>query len=260
MRGAKAGAVVGKAVVNTLEAIAKIESERAKLKQKLERKLKNWQDAEDVIQNMYVRLLSSSVSDVRNAFIYGYVTALRLDWEERKALRNQAYHVRQPFFLNAIESPQLGPEALLFASLREDFISERLSIRTEKCYRVYRLHRIEGFKYLEIAECVQTSESNVKKLLRTAETVIEMDEIAFQRAKALYGHARADRIRLKRELAKAEAEELRRATELSQLMRRQIDARGTHSTAAEISNPSGHEDTGLASAQAVHDLLAAGAG
>ncbi len=125
-------------------------------------------DAEDVLQDAFLRWQAADLADVRSpkAFLTTIVSRLALD--QLKSARRK----REEYFGVWLPEPVMGgasPEdsAAMAESLSTAFLFVLESLGPEE--RVaFLLHDVFGYEYAEVAEAVQTSEVNSRQLVSRA--------------------------------------------------------------------------------------------
>jgi RNA polymerase sigma-70 factor (ECF subfamily) len=130
--------------------------------------------AEDIAQDIYVRLealTEASASEVRNpvAFLYRIGGNLILDGVRqgrRTAARDKAWTEIAGEIAGGVSiADQPSPEDAAWARLKLDQVSRALEGVAPKARQAFRLHRIDGLTYAQIAERLGVSTSSVEKYL-----------------------------------------------------------------------------------------------
>lgn len=132
------------------------------------------QRAEDIVQDIYVRLqglTDQAAANVRNpiAFLYRVGGNLMLDelrQTRRSTTRDQAWSDAEGLVLDGISVADLpSPEDAAWARLKLDQVARALEDVPPKARLAFRLHRIEGLTHGETAARMGVSQSSVEKYL-----------------------------------------------------------------------------------------------
>ena len=140
----------------------------------LRARLGNEQDAEDLVQELYLRLQRSAEPEVREPAAYLYKMALNLARDhQRERLRSKA---RDRQWVEATQTelggePVVGgtPADLAYgAKQRLERLMAALEELSPHCRRVFTLHKFEGLAHAEIAARLGIGRSTVEKHMTTA--------------------------------------------------------------------------------------------
>ena len=130
--------------------------------------------AEDIVQDIYVRLAGVSAEGVENpsAFLYRLGTNLMLDrlkHQRRAAARDDAWHGSR-FVRAGREDVANDPpiEEALGARLRLQKIVDAMEELTPQRRRAFQLHKFEGLSHAETAAAMGISRSAVEKHISAA--------------------------------------------------------------------------------------------
>lgn len=134
--------------------------------------------AEEIIQELFyvlwrdrkeLRILTS----IKN-YLYGAVRNQSLQYCEHLEVRNRH---KSKVLSGEIELFAFSPQEQLEYNELDELIKSELKKMPERRLRVFQLHRIQGLKYVEIAETlslsVKTVEAEMTKALKTLRKVIE---------------------------------------------------------------------------------------
>lgn len=147
---------------------------RGALTRMLRARLGNEQDAEDLVQELYLRLQRSAEPEVREPAAYLYKMALNLARDhQRERLRSKA---RDRQWVEATQTelggePVVGgtPADLAYgAKQRLERLMAALEELSPHCRRVFTLHKFEGLAHAEIAARLGIGRSTVEKHMTTA--------------------------------------------------------------------------------------------
>lgn len=130
--------------------------------------------AEDIVQDIYLRIVSANVGVVDNpsAYLYRLGTNLMLDrlkQQRRSALRDDAWHDTRHV--------RVGGEDMANDPSAEDAVAARQRLQrimtaiedlTPQCRRAFRLHKFDGLSHAETAAAMGISRSAVEKHVSTA--------------------------------------------------------------------------------------------
>ncbi|WP_343818168.1 RNA polymerase sigma factor [Colwellia asteriadis] len=124
-------------------------------------------EAEEVVQEAFVRLLGLDNKDISNyiqAYLYRIAFNLAIDKMRHNARSPEDEGIEQELFYNDVTSPERKNESL---QLLEKMT---LSIKSLplKCRQAFILYKIKGLSYTEIATQMNISESMVRKYVLRA--------------------------------------------------------------------------------------------
>jgi RNA polymerase sigma-70 factor (ECF subfamily) len=139
-------------------------------------RLGNKADAEDVVQELFLRLSGIEVQqDVRNPTAYVFTMALNIARDYRRG--RQRARVRDASWVEAHYDITSGSEAVADIASAEDAYGAKqrvLAVRSalnelsSQCRRVFLLHKFEDLSHAEIALRLGISRSTVEKHMNTA--------------------------------------------------------------------------------------------
>ena len=130
--------------------------------------------AEDVVQDIYLRIVTANVGVVDNpsAYLYRLGTNLMLDrlkQQRRSAVRDDAW--------NSSRHVRMGAEDVANDPPAEEAVAARQKLQrmmaavdelTPQCRRAFRLHKFEGLSHAETAAAMGISRSAVEKHISAA--------------------------------------------------------------------------------------------
>lgn len=130
-------------------------------------------DAEDALQSAYLRLLSRSdeggteKAKIENpeAYLARVASNITIDTHRRKAFESD-----RPFeqvFANIADTAPLQDE-VIEARIRLRYVEQGLAQLSPRTREVFLMHRIDGYKYREIADRLNISQSAVEKHIAKA--------------------------------------------------------------------------------------------
>ena len=138
-------------------------------------RLRSTSAAEDLVQEIYVRLASvDGLSDIQNpaAYLYRLGSNLMLDrlrGQRRTAHRDAAWLDSQTTRMGAHEvSPEPSAEAAVAARQRLAQLNAALTELGAQTQRVFRMHKFEGLSHPEVAQALGISRSAVEKHMMQA--------------------------------------------------------------------------------------------
>lgn len=128
--------------------------------------LDSQEDAEDAVQELYLRIFSGSknMMDVRNPVAYG-TTLLRNICIDRIRRRNA---VRTEEIQEYIVSDTSGPDETSACRDALKFLLQEMEKLPEKQFRALKMRAFEGLEYQEIAKRMRLSQVNVRVLISIA--------------------------------------------------------------------------------------------
>lgn len=131
-------------------------------------------DAEDIVQEIYLKLSAMGDVVIENpaAYLYRLGTNVMLDRmraRRRADARDDAYHqtfTAGPSGEDTHDAP--SPERAIDARRRLDKVMAAVAAMPPQCRRVFLMHKIEGLSYAEVAGALGVSKSAVEKHMITA--------------------------------------------------------------------------------------------
>ena len=162
--------------------------DRSSLKGFLQRKLGGTDDAEDILQDAYVRLLSSDTDETGlrspKSFLFTVALNLAIDsirkrQRERKVINllvgPAKMHGTEEFDIASNERPT---ELQVEDQMRLGRVLDSLRDVSENCRRAFILHKFMDMSYAEVAESLGVTVSMVEKHLSRALRCVREDHIA----------------------------------------------------------------------------------
>lgn len=127
--------------------------------------------AEDLLQELYIKLSGAPPAEIENGAAYLYRAGLNLLLDKKRAeMRNQrrdrAYVDVHSGALG--ESDEPSPEDAAEARHRLDRLLSVVKTLPPQCQRVFRMHKLEGMTHEEVARSLGISRSAVEKHVITA--------------------------------------------------------------------------------------------
>ncbi len=135
----------------------------------LQRKLGSLQEANDVAQQTYERLLSNAnPHNINNpqAFIYKVANNIAIDHLRQRKARGE--NERDEFDGDELTSPGLAPEEHLDCELVVSLVRQFIAELPPKCRTAFLHYKFEERSYAEIADLLGVSESMVRKYVLRA--------------------------------------------------------------------------------------------
>jgi RNA polymerase sigma-70 factor (ECF subfamily) len=132
-------------------------------------------EAEDIVQEIYLKIAAVDSASVGNAaaFLYRLGANILLDRaraRRRRTARDGAYHdvhaSGPPGYEPEADAP--NPEAAVDARLRLKALLASVKELPERCRRVFVMHKIDGLSYAEVAAALGISRSAVEKHMMAA--------------------------------------------------------------------------------------------
>lgn len=148
------------------EADALVRQYREPLKRFFERRLRDRAEAEDLAQEVLLRLARqhSLVRQTRPAYIFLTARSVLLDKVRRNRVRERADVPGNDG--SALEVP--SAERVYSAQERVRRVEQLLEALTPRARQVFTMHRIEGLAYTEIAQALGITVSTVEKHMTAA--------------------------------------------------------------------------------------------
>jgi RNA polymerase sigma factor (sigma-70 family) len=148
------------------EADALVRQYREPLKRFFERRLRDRADAEDLAQEVLLRLARqhSLVRQTRPAYIFLTARSVLLDRVRRNRVRERgALHEGDESQLEVASA-----ERVYSAQERVERVEKLLAALTPRARQVFMMHRVEGMGYTEIAQALGITMSTVEKHMSAA--------------------------------------------------------------------------------------------
>ena len=139
---------------------------REPLRRFFERRLRNRADAEDLAQDVLVRLARQRllIRQTRPAYIFLTARSVLLDQLRRNRVRMPGDHPQEDEAL--MEAP--SAERVCLAQERVQRVSQLMEQLTPRARQVFTMQRIEGLTYTEIAQALGITMGTVEKHMTTA--------------------------------------------------------------------------------------------
>jgi len=140
----------------------------------LYRKVKNWEDAEDIAQNAFIRiqrLTQTGELDNPKAYLYQTASNLAIDKIRREKLHNayiQSEMLDSNSAVQPVETDTYCPERQLRARQQLARVETALQQLPHKCRQAFMLHRVRNMSYNDIAHEMNVSVSSVEKYILQA--------------------------------------------------------------------------------------------
>ena len=125
-------------------------------------------DADDVIQEAYVRLWLADFAQIGDARSYFYATVRNLMFEHARRARIVPMERLGEIEALRIPSEEPGPERQITARQELERLLAIVERLPEQCQRAFRLKKFQGLSQREIAETMHITEKTVEKHLATA--------------------------------------------------------------------------------------------
>ena len=149
-----------------------VEKHRPALVRFLRRRVRNAEDAEDVAQEAFLRLMRSErVEELENprGFLFQTAANLAVDRGRQQQLRAQKQREIGPQMKDAAQRDRSSsPEVARQGQERLQQVAKALNELPRKCRRAFVLHRFEGKSHREIAGELGVSRSTVEKYVMRA--------------------------------------------------------------------------------------------
>lgn len=140
----------------------------------LYRKVKNWEDAEDIAQNAFIRiqrLTQTGELDNPKAYLYQTASNLAIDKIRREKLHTayvQSEMIDTTAGIQPVETDTHCPERQLRAREQLNKVEAALAQLPHKCRQAFMLHRVRNLSYNDIAKEMNVSVSSVEKYILQA--------------------------------------------------------------------------------------------
>jgi RNA polymerase sigma-70 factor (ECF subfamily) len=150
-------------------------SKRDALARYLVARLGNTEDAQDVLQELYLHLLKADPAlEIKDAAAYVFRAAANLAQDYTRGRRRMAS--RERAWVTLHHNPDDGeakddaPSAERAYSARQHITEVRKALDelSPQCRRIFILHKFDGLSHKEVAERVNISRSTVEKHMHTA--------------------------------------------------------------------------------------------
>ena len=149
-------------------------SRREVIRRFLAARLGSTEEADDLMQELYLKTEQGAPGEVRDAAAYLFRMALNLARDRRRerqrALRREADWAGSQTTLSGFEAVSDAPsaEAAIAAKQRIEAIRAALLDLSPQCRRVFTLHKFDGLSHQDVARKVGISRSTVEKHMHTA--------------------------------------------------------------------------------------------
>ncbi|WP_317931197.1 RNA polymerase sigma factor [Halioxenophilus sp. WMMB6] len=140
----------------------------------LYRKVKNWEDAEDIAQNAFIRiqrLTQSGELENPKAYLYQTASNLAIDKIRREKLHTayiQSEMIDSSMGIQSNDTDNCCPERQLGARQQLQKVEAALAQLPVKCRQAFMLHRVRNMSYNDIAQEMNVSVSSVEKYILQA--------------------------------------------------------------------------------------------
>lgn len=140
----------------------------------LYRKVKNWEDAEDIAQNAFIRIQRLTLTgelDNPKAYLYQTASNLAIDKIRREKLHTayvQSEMIDTSAGIQPVETDTYCPERQLQAREQLSKVESALEQLPHKCRQAFMLHRVRNLSYNDIAQEMNVSVSSVEKYILQA--------------------------------------------------------------------------------------------
>ena len=140
----------------------------------LYRKVKNWEDAEDIAQNAFIRiqrLTQNGELENPKAYLYQTASNLAIDKIRREKLHTayvQSETVDSSAGIPTTDNDTFCPERQLRARQQLQKVEAALAQLPIKCRQAFMLHRVRNMSYNDIAKEMNVSVSSVEKYILQA--------------------------------------------------------------------------------------------
>ena len=140
--------------------------------------LKNREDAEDVTQDVFIRLWNNRDKvkhKTRKAWIMRVAHNRCMDLLRQKKASIAYDKIAMPLLSEIIpdSSPTSNPELFYTQQETNDYIVSALNMLPDKMKSVMLMHYFQGFKYKEISNILNTTESSVKITIHRGKKVLK---------------------------------------------------------------------------------------
>ncbi|AVQ04485.1 RNA polymerase subunit sigma-24 [Caulobacter segnis] len=131
-------------------------------------------DVEDLVQDLYLKVLGLGDAAVTNppAFLYRLASNLMLDrlrQGRRARMRDADWRSSHHASLGAVDIVDApDAESVVIARLRLEKVMAALSALSPRTQRIFKLHKIDGLSYVETAAALGISKSAVEKQISLA--------------------------------------------------------------------------------------------
>lgn len=153
-------------MASAAEADTLVREYREPLRRFFERRLRDRAEAEDLAQEVLLRLTRqhSLVSRTRPAYIFLTARSVLLDKVRRNRVRERAREHEN----NGAGSEAPSAERVFLAQERVARVGQLLEALTPRARQVFMMHRVEGLAYTEIAQALGITLSTVEKHMTAA--------------------------------------------------------------------------------------------
>jgi RNA polymerase sigma-70 factor (ECF subfamily) len=155
--------------------LAEYLAKRDALRHFLTAQLKSREDAEDVLQDLYVKVSRTpDIDDLQKPASYLFKMAVNLAHDRRRERKRAK--LREADWVSVLYTKagdqtvadQPSAEVGYAAKQRLIAIREALTKLSPQCQRAFMLHKFEGLSHLQVAQSMKISRSTVEKHMHTA--------------------------------------------------------------------------------------------
>ncbi len=125
-------------------------------------------EAEDVVQNAFLRLSKSDVQSIANHRAYLYKTTFNLAVDLKRRANVRGEHANESDIDASVYLNELGPETVAGDQETLGIILDALRLMPARRRLLLIMHRFDGLSYAEIARHVDLSETVVRKHISKA--------------------------------------------------------------------------------------------
>jgi RNA polymerase sigma factor (sigma-70 family) len=149
-------------------------AKREDLKRYFTLRLRSPEAAEDLVQDIYLKVIAAPLSDIGNpnGFLYRLGSNLMLDRlkaQRRTAVRETGWRAVTVSSVGGQDvADEPAADAVTEARQRLSMIVEALNTLSPSVRRAFRLHKFEGLSHAETAAAMGVSRSSVEKHISTA--------------------------------------------------------------------------------------------
>lgn len=135
-------------------------------------------DADDIVQEAFVRLLKADVDELRYPRTYLFSIAINLIADARRKDKRMGphfyYYSSDDRSDASLEFPlNLNPREISDSMVETIFVQDRIRALPEKCRAAFLMHRLEGLTYPEIADRLSLSLRTIKRIMARTTSLVE---------------------------------------------------------------------------------------